>query len=33
VATVTAPAGSGRARLVASRAGMVRSFGQEISIR
>jgi hypothetical protein len=33
VATVTAPAGSGRVRLVAARGGMVRSFGREISIR
>jgi hypothetical protein len=32
VATVTAPAGSGRARLVASRAGLVRSFAREILI-
>jgi hypothetical protein len=33
VAMVTAPAGTRRARLVASRAGLVRSFAREIAIR
>lgn len=33
VATITAPATAGRARLVATRAGLVRSFGREITIR